>query len=66
MIAGIYKTYDPFAVFFCFPSAPMHVVARIPQNGYVRGQTIDVDVDVDNRSGCDCTFRVEFAKVSVE
>lgn len=43
----------------------MHVTARVPVAGYTAGQTIDVEINVDNKSSHNCIFRVELAKVSL-
>lgn len=34
----------------CFRSDPLHIVASIPVGGYVPGQTIDLSLEVDNKS----------------
>lgn len=57
-----YKTFNPFCLFCCCPSAPLHVTARIPVAGYTAGQTIDVEINVENKSNQNCIFRVELAK----
>lgn len=43
----------------------MHIVARIPVKGYVPGQTINVEVDVDNKSEANAEFSVKLFKVNI-
>lgn len=41
----------------------MHVVVRIPVSGYTPGQSIDVEIDVDNKSEEIADFVVQLVKV---
>lgn len=41
----------------------MHVLSHIPVSGYTPGQTIDVEIDIDNRSGESGEFSLQLLKV---
>lgn len=43
----------------------MHLVARIPVRGYTPGQTINIEIDVDNRSDQESDFSVKLMKVRI-
>lgn len=43
----------------------MHVVVRTPVSGYTPGQTINVSVEVGNKSATDAEFSVELRKVRI-
>lgn len=61
-----YKTFYPFCCFCCCCSSdPLHLVARIPVSGYTPGQTINVEIDVDNQSETDADISVQLIKVTV-
>lgn len=42
----------------------MHLVARVPVTGYTPGQTINIEIDVDNKSEETADFAVQLMKVS--
>lgn len=65
MVREIQKSLRTFTGFWCCRSAKMNVVARIPASGFVPGQTIDLQIDVDNQSDERCTFSCELLMVSV-
>lgn len=44
----------------------MHVLSHIPVSGYTPGQTIDVEIDVDNRSGESGEFSLQLLKVIIK
>lgn len=58
-----FKTFHPCCLFFCCRSAPLRIVARIPLGGYAPGQTINVDIEVDNKSAKEADFNVQLYKV---
>lgn len=44
-------------------SDPMHIVVRVPVTGYTPGQTINVAVEVDNKSEIKAEFNVQLTRV---
>lgn len=54
-----------YSGFCCTPMSPMHVVARVPVSGYTPGQTINIEIDVDNRSDQESDFSVRLMKVRI-
>lgn len=64
MVKEKHKTFYPCCFLCCCPSDPMHVTARIPVSGYTPGQTIDVEIDVNNRSDENGEFSVQLLKVN--
>lgn len=64
MVKEKFKRFHPMGVLFMLPSAPMHVIARIPVTGYTPGQSIDLDLEVDNKSSIEAVFSMQFYKVS--
>lgn len=62
MVKEKHKTFYPCCCFCCCPSHPMHVTGRIPVSGYTPGQTIDVEIDVNNRSDEYGEFSVQLLK----
>ncbi|XP_055295178.1 uncharacterized protein LOC129564951 [Sitodiplosis mosellana] len=43
-------TSYPCSLLCCFPSDPMRIIARTPVSGYAPGQTINLAIEVDNKS----------------
>jgi len=52
------KRFNPCCLFFCCQSEPMQLVARVPVVGYIPGQTINVEFEVDNKSNNQALFNV--------
>lgn len=57
------ETFSPLYLLRCWQSEPMNVAARIPIGGYTPGQSIDVQVDVDNKSDRQADFSVKLRQV---
>lgn len=61
-----YKTFYLCCLLCCCSSDPMHVVVRIPVSGYTPGQSINIEIDVDNKSDSEAEFTVQLVKVLLE
>lgn len=59
------KTFLPYSLCICCPSGPLHLVARVPASGYTPGETINVEIDVDNKSKLTAGIRVQLIKVNI-
>lgn len=64
MMKEKHKVFIPCCCCCCCPSDPMHLVARVPVTGYTPGQTINIEIDVDNKSEETADFAVQLMKVS--
>lgn len=59
----ICEAFFPFYTCFLCPEDPLHVVARVPVTGYTSGQTINIEVEVNNKSWIDVNFSVKLMRV---
>lgn len=65
MIAQERKTFFPCCLLFCWQSDPLELTARIPVGAYAPGETINVQIDANNKSDQPiANFKVQLIKVS--
>lgn len=58
------KIFWPLACCYLVgPPIPLRLVVRVPVSGYTPGQTMNIEIDVDNQSAKDAHFDVELLKV---
>lgn len=61
------KTFFPCFLLCCFTSSPLKITARAPVGGYVPGQVINLEFQVNNKSDQNVTeFTVKLIKVSAK